>query len=337
MKDATSEDTPILTVNERQYIKESIESLHTGVVEIRGLRGRQTASGYYTDYAQMAADALRLEKAGYAVYFTINEVNPALLARSANRTKENPKSTTSDNDITRRLYFYVDCDPNRPADISSSDKEKDAAVSRAYEIRDYLRGLGYPDPVIADSGNGAHLLYRVDLPKDSDLVQRVLEGLAFQFSDEKVSIDTSVYNPARICKLYGTIANKGDSTDDRPHRRSGLIEVPDAIHPVGVDLLETVAEPKVEPREGSVKLSQKFNIPAFLERHSIGVVREGQWRDGDRWVLEECPWNGHTDNSAYIVQFGNGAIGAGCQHDSCQGKGWRELREHYEPDAYDPL
>lgn len=130
---------------EHQYIKNCIESLRPdGVIEMRGLKGKYTASGYYTDRAEMAADAIRLEKAGYVVYFTINEINSALLARSANRTKENPKSTTSDNDITSRLYFYVDCDPNRPADISSSGEEKDAAVSRAYEIRDYLRSLGVP-------------------------------------------------------------------------------------------------------------------------------------------------------------------------------------------------
>ena len=27
-----------------------------------------------------------------------------------------------------------------------------------------------------------------------------------------------------------------------------------------------------------------------------------------------------------MVQFASGAISAGCHHNSCQGKGWRELR-----------
>jgi RecA-family ATPase len=65
------------------------------------------------------------------------------------------------------------------------------------------------------------------------------------------------------------------------------------------------------------------------------VRREGGWQQGGhRWVLEECPWNGHGDNSAYIVRFSGGAIAAGCHHDSCQGYGWRDLRKLYEPDAY---
>jgi putative DNA primase/helicase len=65
------------------------------------------------------------------------------------------------------------------------------------------------------------------------------------------------------------------------------------------------------------------------------VKRGGPWQGGRRWVLEECPWNSHTDNSAYIVRFANGAIAAGCHHNGCRGYGWRELREHFEPGCYD--
>jgi hypothetical protein len=51
-------------------------------------------------------------------------------------------------------------------------------------------------------------------------------------------------------------------------------------------------------------------------------------------VLEECPWNGHADSAAYIVRLPGGGIAAGCHHNSCQAYGWREFREHHEPDAY---
>ena len=85
---------------------------------------------------------------------------------------------------------------------------------------------------MGDSGNGAHLLYRVDLPNDRaslDLVKGVLEALSFRFSDERVSVDITTANAARIWKLYGTTARKGDSTEERPHRRSRLLNVPDVI------------------------------------------------------------------------------------------------------------
>ncbi|NLG84180.1 MAG: hypothetical protein GX493_06155 [Firmicutes bacterium] len=48
--------------------------------------------------------------------------------------------------------------------------------------------------------------------------------------------------------------------------------------------------------------------------------------------LNPCPFNpNHINDSAYIVRFPNGAIAAGCHHNSCQGKGWPELRSIYEP------
>ena len=55
---------------------------------------------------------------------------------------------------------------------------------------------------------------------------KVLQALDLRFSDEKVSVDTGVYNAARIWKLYGTIACKGDNTPERPHRLAYIIEVP---------------------------------------------------------------------------------------------------------------
>ena len=61
-------------------------------------------------------------------------------------------------------------------------------------------------------------------------------------------------------------------------------------------------------------------------------ARERLVNGGHRYILEECPWNRHTDKAAYIVQLPNGAIAAGCHHNSCQQYGWRELREHYEPE-----
>jgi len=78
--------------------------------------------------------------------------------------------------------------------------------------------------VPAMSGNGAHLLIRLpELANDPENVQRIksaLAAIAREFQGPYVDIDLSVYNPARICKLYGTTARKGDSTKTRPHRKS---------------------------------------------------------------------------------------------------------------------
>src|SRR5262249_12683439 len=121
----------------------------------------------------------------------------------------------------------IDADPVRDPLISATDGEKAAALDTALAVREFLRARQWPEPVLADSGNGFHLLYRVDLPAaDGGFVERVLKALARQFDSDRVKIDQSVFNPARICKLPGTLARKGDPTPTRPHRRAALLEVP---------------------------------------------------------------------------------------------------------------
>ena len=199
------------------------------VTEIRAFSGRGTISGYFNDFRELAKCAARLDDRGYQVYMTLNPVVPALLARSENRLESRMKGTTTDADIVKRVWLPIDLDPVRPSGISASDSEKQAAAQRAIEIRGYLAEKHWPDPLEADSGNGAHLLYRIELPNDREsleLVKGVLVALDFMFSDSAVSVDTGVANAARIWKLYGTTARKGDSTKDRPHRRSRLLTVP---------------------------------------------------------------------------------------------------------------
>jgi hypothetical protein len=333
------------------------EVLHTvevlfepgAVVELRAIKGRETVSGYFDDHLLLAREANKLEDRGYSVYVTLNEVDSALLARASNRARKLYKEpTTSDSDVMRRRWLPLDFDPARPSGVSATDAEKKTARLRAIEVREFLKGLCWPEPVVGDSGNGYHLLYRIDLPNDQEsleLVKGVLEALAFKFSDEAVGVDTTTCNAARIWKLYGTTARKGDDTGERPHRRSGLLKVTDgsgSTEGVGREKLEAVAAmrpsppPREEPRFGPGRNGyREFDLEAWIEEHDVPVKREGPWqRDGYRWVLQECPWNGHTDNAAYIVRHPSGAAAAGCHHSSYQGYGWRDLRDHYEPDCY---
>jgi len=66
-------------------------------------------------------------------------------------------------------------------------------------------------------------------PEITALYKRLLVGIAARCATDDVSIDSTVFNAARIWKLYGTLSCKGDSIPQRPHRRSKLLEVPDKI------------------------------------------------------------------------------------------------------------
>jgi len=87
---------------------------------------------------------------------------------------------------------------------------------------------GWDSPVLADSGNGAHLLYRVELPADDGgHVQQILTELGKRFNDARVVVDHTVYDPARVWKVSGTLARKGDHAPvvGRPHRMACVLEV----------------------------------------------------------------------------------------------------------------
>jgi hypothetical protein len=206
------------------------------VVELRALNVEQrywrpqTVAGFFDcDHLDLMAEkALELSTRAAGVYFTMNSLKPALLARCANRVDVAKQgSLAGDGDVLHRRWLLVDADPVRPAGISATEAEKEAAQSVIWQVHDHLSGLGWSLPIVADSGNGFHLLYRVELPvDDGGIVQRILTALAAKFNTEAVKIDTAVHNPARICKVYGTLARKGDSTADRPHRVSRIVEVP---------------------------------------------------------------------------------------------------------------
>src|SRR5690606_17115462 len=106
-----------------------------------------------------------------------------------------------------------------------------------------LKAEGWPEPLAGESGNGWHLLYPLDLPNDADsaaLVKGALAGLAARLDDAAVKVDQSVFNAARITKLYGTVATKGDHTPGAPWRLSALVSTPARGEPVTVGQLRAL-------------------------------------------------------------------------------------------------
>jgi Protein of unknown function (DUF3987) len=211
-----------------------------------------TVSGYFDNL-----DALIVEFGKVAIakgiYVTLNPVIPALLARRVNRLEYvKNDETTKDQHIVRRRWLLVDVDADRPSRISATNAEKEASHKKAREIHDYLKGRGWRLQV-ADSGNGYHLLARIDLPcDDGKLLEQVLAALANRFDGDGVKIDPSVHNEARIARLYGTLAAKGDNTEERPHRLSKILLAPLLVKVTAEQLQALVdelqpAKPPIQP------------------------------------------------------------------------------------------
>ena len=326
-------------MNPREEVLRALRLFHGdgAVVELRALgAGQRVVAGFFDDYEKLAAAAADLDRSGAHVYVTVNAVNPALLARCANRVRGagDGLPLTSDGDVVRRRWLLLDLDPVRPAGVAATEDEHRAALRRAKEIRRWLTEQGWPEPVVVDSGNGAHLLYRVDLgntPEATELIRRVLAAVDLRFTDGTVAVDTKTFNAGRIVRLPGTLNRKGDPTPDRPHRRCRILRVPDRVQVVKEELLQQVAAlgpatPRVEGRPSAG--DPKDRVERVLEALGLEVVRAGPWGAGGwKWVLRSCPWQPelHCDRSAYVVVLPSGAIAAGCHHSSCAGRGWRDL------------
>lgn len=192
---------------------------------------RRTLSGYFDNHADFCKALKLIEGLEYSgAYFTLQIIDPRLIGRAFNRLKVSDL-TTSDNNVLAYRWLPLDFDPVRPSGISSSDAELQESIELRERVVPIIRErYELPSPVLAMSGNGCHALFRLpDWLTDQehrDIMKGLLRKISDEFSTAAVSIDQSVFNPARIWKLYGTKACKGDavpaseSREARPHRES---------------------------------------------------------------------------------------------------------------------
>jgi hypothetical protein len=279
------------------------------VIEIRALNvgrtptcGGSTHSGYFEFEARDAiTKALKqLDGRAEGIYVVLNSLHRSLLGRANNRLQAKPRNTTADADIIKWRWLYIDCDPVRPAGISSTDVEHDSVLERARQIRDFLAARGWPEPIYSDSGNGAHLLYRLpdlELDRAGTLVKSCLKALAHRFSDQVVHVDESTSNASRICKLYGTQTRKGDAMPDRPHRYSCILEEPEHANTAPVAALEALAAESAPaaPKSSEPRLTSAvgtFHIDDWLATNRLDVVKGPEpYESGRRWILRLCPFD----------------------------------------------
>ncbi len=326
-----------ITMNWLQLLHEPDE-----IIEIRSIDPKPVISGYFR------ADSPRIETelAKYpnrTFYQTMNRVKDACYARGQHeRLVERPKETTSDNDIVGYQWLLIDADPVRPSGVSSSGAEKEAARRVAGMTMKKLMAMGFSEPVVGDSGNGYHLLFRIHAGlEERQTLADFLTVLDMWFSTEAVKIDTAVFNPARITKLYGTVAAKGANTPERPHRQSKIIRYPEKIEETSMVLVRNIAaelQQKAVPMENaSAKRgsSAAFDLEKFLQEHGVRTLNKVAISSGIKYPLAECPFDStHKNGDAAIFAYSNGSFGFHCFHNSCSSYHWHEFREKIDPQAY---
>lgn len=223
------------------------------MVGLRGLRAGKDKSARNillpgSKLEHLLVEATAWHRTGRTAYFNINPVK--------NGTVREDNQGPLVEHIARRRWLMVDVDPARAADAADSpatDAEKALAGTVRDEVRAGLARRGWPEPVVIDSGNGWHLLYRIDLPNDekaTELVKSVLATLAKWYDCPAGSVDQRCFDATRICKLPGSLARKGTHTAARPYRPCRLVELPAKLEVVGeADLVELAGVQASEPTD----------------------------------------------------------------------------------------
>ena len=197
----------------------------SSILELRAIKGSQIVSTLFKSSRYKSIDelrtafeneALRLNAAGYNVYYVMNPIR-----------EDFDSGSVTDKDIECRDLLLIDIDKIGHKGESSTDDELEAARLLSMEIAGYLQSEGWDEPIRMMSGNGYHLYCLLSkLPNDEKtkaLVEGVLHELADKFKNDIVAVDTVVFNASRITKVPGTIARKGPNTAERPHRMAVVI------------------------------------------------------------------------------------------------------------------
>lgn len=310
--------------------------------------GDRTWSGYFYDVEKAIKALEPFDNAN--IYYSVNEVKKACASRSQFNTFKQVKGTaTSEQDIEHRWWMPIDLDCERPSGVSSTDEEKGLALLKARAVFTFLRENGLSDPIVCDSSSGYHLFYPIDMPNTQESKQTIktfLETLANHFTDEHVKIDVVLHDANRIIRLPGTFGRKGRSTDERPHRMAKVLSVPQEIkrmQQAQIDAFneryKVVVEQGNNARQhhGGFRGNEDFNLQKFISDNGIEIDKTVALPNGGtKYVLKECPFEAtHKAPDSAIFEMPSGAISFKCFHNSHAHLGWRDLRLHFDPHAYD--
>ena len=326
-------------------VRKAIEQLHGDdeLFEVRVINStfKKPISGYFKDADTMLKKFNNIRLDGSNVYITLNQIDEALFSRVQSENFVMGATSTGDANVVGYRWLFIDLDPVRATGVSSTDDELKAAFDLARQVAEHLRNLGFEEPVKGMSGNGAHLLYRVQLANNEEnegLIERCLKALSMLFDNDQVKVDTSNYNPSRVCKLYGTIAQKGKSTKTRPFRFSRIYGDARECKVTDKGYLEKLAaelpSEQIKPERGNNYRPNDFDIESWMDKYGIRYTAK-EWNGGTKYVLDECPFDSsHKAPDSMVTKSATGAIGFKCLHNSCAHYKWQDLRIKFEPDAY---
>lgn len=309
------------------------------LVEIRGKsRKGQVSRQYFTNHVEMARFIAKanLMTGWEAIWYTLQGLRPETV------------DTKVKGQMTRRedidCYQWLPIDIDRPkGDPNKKANATDAEIACLYKVCEavqaWLLKQGFPEPIVACSGNGWHLLYKLPplSPEWYDTLKNVLRAVAHAFREDVdiAEIDTSLAEPEQVIKAYGTTSRKSPTGDDpeRPWRESKIVHSPETIEPVSEEILRQVSRlapvssSTMVTRQKSGGLHSKFDAEDLLEWggeytpviHTYEKNRLTHYVMGNCCMATEDGFHTHSGDAKKTEFILGRNFGFHCFSDDCEG------------------
>jgi hypothetical protein len=332
---------------------------HKQLVEVRlMLKGGKMRGLYFDDHDRMAETVRRLD--GHpqlqSIYCIFNPVSPKLLEQRAscacercqrapigkNPTFQQAEQTingpsqhlTANEEIDSLNWLFIDVDTTRAPGFEhepSTREEKLAAREVANKVLRYLTDeKKWPQPLLADSGNGYHILCKINMlntQNSIDMLVDVLKALAAKFNSDAAKIDDSVFNAARLTRFYGTTTRKGTGTTERPYRRNKIYPPQGAIRAVTTDQVIDVGgdAPRGNKARGDMPgLHKDWDAQGFFDWYeqqgAFHITGANTWQGHEIKITDRCISADRKHTGSGLTGFIIGdTFGYHCFSDDCTG------------------
>ena len=144
-------------------------------------------------------------------------------------------------------------------------------------------------------------------------------------------VDAGNYDAPRLCKFYNSWARKGEHSEERPWRRSAIVEAGSGSIVTEAQLRELAPIQDPGPQTAAATDRDLSWLLGFMECYEVALRSKARKVTGG-WQIEiECPWSAeHSDETRRdtVVSFIAGqGYGFKCLHSHCVvQRHWPEFR-----------
>jgi len=260
-----------------------------------------------------------------SIFITINQLPPGLVESPLNSSVFDVGGGVKNEYVSTIRWLVVDVDARREDSHKPATEAQIAeARGRASAIIRWLDIYAFPKPVIADSGNGVHLLYKAFLDNQSVTTPFLIRGFT-KVLHEKFDTDKQSHGASQVLRLYGAVNPKGG-------RMAAITHIPELLEELREDMLKPLLsargilwKPRKKEKDSVDKLGE------FLEHCGIDAEECGD-AQGSKYVMAECPLCGYRKPGVAVAgKLAGGGYWFRCFHEpTCGGARWPEFREAME-------